>query len=605
MLLTDGGVDGVQTSAQSRILRVTVRVSAAVAVWAYFVAALVLDARRALPLTLCVLALLAYAGALRVRRRYGARLARLQPAWCARLAPPPPHRARAVGAGVAAVLVGAHLAVVAALGARSAESWTACAGLAVLVGGCWACSRARREVNWPLVGRAFALQFWLGVLLLRTDGGLGAVSWVACGVQGLVGHARVGALFCFGDLVVGSSMDFSALPVTIFFSAICQVLMYLGLLQVGFLHVGGALRRLLGCSRSEAVCATANVFLGMTEAPLLVRPLLASMTPSELHCVMAGGFASVAGSVLAAYIAMGVPGAPLIASSVMSAPAAIGVAKLLYPSPRDAAACRRAIRRATPPAVELSAAVAESINGAASAPAAAPAPASTPAAADGGAVATEKEAEAEAEAEAEEEDDGANMMPSMATNVFEAAADGAIGAVPLVACITATLIAFLALVSLLDAAVGWLASLIDIELTFTRLLGWLFFPFAVLIGVPLPDCELVGRLIGTKTASNEFVAYSLLAEAIAAGELSARAAQAAAVALCGFANLGSCGIMLGGLSALAPTRKPDLAQGVLSAMVSGTLATMSSAAVASALYHAEAHGDPPAAPEALECGGAT
>jgi CNT family concentrative nucleoside transporter len=342
----------------------------------------------------------------------------------------------------------------------------------------------------------------------------------------------------------------------------------------------------------------------MTEAPLLVRPLLASMTPSELHCVMAGGFASVAGSVLAAYIAMGVPGAPLIASSVMSAPAAIGIGKLLYPSPRDAAACRRAIRRATPPAVELSAAVAESINGAASAPAAAPAPASTPAAADGGAVATEKEAEAEAEAE--EEDDGANMMPqSTATNVFEAAADGAIGAVPLVACITATLIAFLALVSLLDAAVGWLASLIDIELTFTRLLGWLFFPFAVLIGVPLPDCELVGRLIGTKTASNEFVAYSLLAEAIAAGELSARAAQAAAVALCGFANLGSCGIMLGGLSALAPTRKADLAQGVLSAMVSGTLATMSSAAVASALYHAEAHGDQPAAPEALECGGAT
>ena len=135
-------------------------------------------------------------------------------------------------------------------------------------------------------------------------------------------------------------------------------------------------------------------------------------------------------------------------------------------------------------------------------------------------MATEKEAEAEAEAEAEEEDDGANMMPSMATNVFEAAADGAIGAVPLVACITATLIAFLALVSLLDAAVGWLASLIDIELTFTRLLGWLFFPFAVLIGVPLPDCELVGRLLGTKTASNEFVAYSLLAEAIAAGELS-------------------------------------------------------------------------------------
>ena len=198
-----------------------------------------------------------------------------------------------------------------------------------------------------------------------------------------------------------------------------------------------------------------------------------------------------------------------------------------------------------------------------------------------------------------------SMMPSMATNVFEAAADGAIGAVPLVACITATLIAFLALVSLLDAAVGWLASLIDIELTFTRLLGWLFFPFAVLIGVPLPDCELVGRLLGTKTASNEFVAYSLLAEAIAAGELSARAAQAAAVALCGFANLGSCGIMLGGLSALAPTRKPDLAQGVLSAMVSGTLATMSSAAVASALYHAEAHGDQPAAPEALECGGAT
>ena len=207
---------------------------------------------------------------------------------------------------------------------------------------------------------------------------------------------------------------------------------------------------------------------------------------------------------------------------------------------------------------------------------------------------------------AEEEDDSAAMMPkSTATNVFEAAADGAIGAVPLVACITATLIAFLALVSLLDAAVGWLASLIDIELTFTRLLGWLFFPFAVLIGVPLPDCELVGRLLGTKTASNEFVAYSLLAEAIAAGELSARAAQAAAVALCGFANLGSCGIMLGGLSALAPTRKADLAQGVLSAMVSGTLATMSSAAVASALYHAEAHGDQPAAPEALECGGAT
>jgi len=224
---------------------------------------------------------------------------------------------------LAALAVACHLCVIAALSGFAAERWWPVLGMALIVLGCYAGSKDRGAIRWRPVAAGLALQFWLSVLLLRTSFGLAAVRWTASQVSALLGFAGIGAAFvlCGSSTgFVGCAMPLSSfwafivLSVTIFFASLCSVLLHVGVLQVVFGRLGGALSALLGVSRAEAICAVANIFLGQTEAPLLVRPILGRLNDSQLHCVMAGGFASVAGSTLGAYILMGAPATHLLAA---------------------------------------------------------------------------------------------------------------------------------------------------------------------------------------------------------------------------------------------------------------------------------------------------
>lgn len=194
-----------------------------------------------------------------------------------------------------------HLIVALALGATTIQHWAAITGLGCLILGCFVCSSDRQSVRWRPVLCGLFVQFWIGVLSLRTPIGAAAVQWAACQVSALLAHADFGAHFVFGS-ATASVWAFSVLPVTIFFSSLCAILLHLGVLPIVFNEVGGVLAELLAVSRAEAICAVANVFLGQTEAPLLIRPLLSKLDESQLHCVMTSGFASVAGSTLGAYI---------------------------------------------------------------------------------------------------------------------------------------------------------------------------------------------------------------------------------------------------------------------------------------------------------------
>ena len=613
--------------------QLVLRATFGIVLFVYTIAALAVSGTRAMPIVAVELVLLSYT-ALLYSRRHNIRL----PRWPTPSMPAQPELRALL---LAAVLL-FHVVVVALLGAFTAERWLPVLGLGVLVAGCYFGSCNRHAVRWRTVGTALAMQFWLAILMLRLPVGMDAIGSVACGAQALLFHANAGASFVFGP-AVATVWAFKVLPITIFFSSFCSVLLHLNVLQAVFGEVGGALAKVLGTSRAEAVCAVSNVFLGQTEAPLVLRPIIGRLTPSQLHCVMTGGFASVAGSTLGAYILMGVPATHLLAASVLSAPAALATSKLLHPDPppppprarpparrrepADDCACGSA--HATPPTAAhrigarsagtdgvtlmglpsggsggLPREVVPSV-GAVDAEAAFAArrfetdtPPPTPAAR--AAARADEVDEMEEGAERAEGDEGTDVdvapppdeLPrSTSESVVQAAAEGAINAVPLTACIATTLIAFLALISLLDSWVGYLGALVGVtNLSFTRILGWLFYPVALLMGVPTAECVFVGELLGIKMAANEFVAYARLGAAIEAGTVSRRALVIASYALCGFANLGSMGIMVGGLSILAPQKREVLCQEVMRALVAGTLACFATACVAGAVYDVDAEG---------------
>ena len=582
----------------------------------YTIAAIVASGSRSLPFIAIEIAIVAYLMLLRLRRHRNLQIK------CPALPTQPIVRVVCV-----CIVIAFHLVVVALLGPFSSERWLPVFGLALLITGCYAASKNRRAVRWRIVGTGLTLQFWLCVFMLRVPAGMNAVGYAACGAQALLAHANAGAEFVFGS-TVSSVWAFKVLPITVFFSSLCSVLLHLNVLQTLFNEVGGALSTLVGTSRAEAVCAVANVFLGQTEAPLLLRPIIGALTPSQLHCVMAGGFASVAGSTLGAYILMGVPATHLLAASVLSAPAALATAKLLHPdalpppsraAPRplagrdegaeDGAAAHRRVATdgivlvSMPPAVggglprEVMPAAGVIEDGLPDASAMPHAPVAgedaTPSSPSSPVFRTGRGG-VEASDDAGDDAVGAAAPPdvlpsSMSGSVVQAAADGAVNAVPLTACIAATLIAFLALLSLLDSCVGYLGALVGIaDLSFTRLLGWLFYPVALLMGVPPSECAFVGELLGIKMAANEFVAYARLGAAVDAGTVSRRALVISSYALCGFANLGSMGIMVGGLSILAPQKRNVLCAEVLRALIAGTLACFATACVAGAVYDVDA-----------------
>jgi len=420
-------------------------------------------------------------------------------------------------------------------------------GLAVLM------SYDRKRINWRLVASGVALQVGFGLIVLKTDVGRAFFQTLGGWISALLGFQEQGARFVFGNLVqsnvpvgtpaangaldttagfianTGAFFAFSVLPTIIFFSALMSVLYYLGVMQWIVKGLAWGMQKTLGTSGAETLSASGNIFLGQTEAPLLIKPFVGRMTQSELMTVMVGGFATVAGGVLAAYVGMlaGIlPGiaAHLLAASVMNAPAGLYLAKILRPETEV-------------PVTQGSLSFGE----------------------DSGIV---KEG-----------------------SVIEAAANGASQGVQLAINVAAMLMAFVALVAMLNAGLGWVGGLMGIEnLSLQLILGTILRPLAWVMGVPWQDTAYVGGLIGLKTSLNEFVAYAQFAGDLGSGvALEPRSAIILTYALLGFANFSSIAIQIGGIGGLAPERRGEIAKFGLKAMIAGNLAAFISASLAGML----------------------
>ncbi|KAG0723856.1 Sodium/nucleoside cotransporter 2 [Chionoecetes opilio] len=368
-----------------------------------------------------------------------------------------------------------------------------------------------------------ALQFILGLVILRWPLGRAVFQCAGDKVSAFLAFTDAGSAFVFGKLVSEDHIfAFQVLSVILFFSFCIQILYYLGVMQWVVLRVGWFLQVTIGTTACESVNAAANIFLGMTEAPLLIKPYIPDMTKSELHAVLTGGFATIAGSVLAAYISFGVDASHLLSASVMSAPAALGFAKLFYPETKPTKTSFKDLR----------------------------------------------------------------IIKGEEANWLHAAMVGVTNAIPLVANIAANLVSFYAFIALCSSILNWSCTLVGVEqgvCSLENLFGWIFMPLAWVMGVQWSECGLVGELIGLKTIVNEFVAYAKLAEMKTAGLLSKRAEIIATYALCGFSNISSIGINLGGFGAMAPSRRGDLAKVVVRAMIAGSCACFLTASIAGAL----------------------
>lgn len=394
-------------------------------------------------------------------------------------------------------------------------------GLLVLMGAAWLLSSHRRRVSLRPVAGGLALQFVLAVAILKTTPGRRLFEWVGEVFRELLGFVDEGSVFVFGDSFPSSNIAFRVLPTIIFFAALTSVLYHFGVLPRLVRLVGLVMQRTLRTSGAESLCSAANIFVGLTEAPLVVRPYLASMTRSELMSVMVGGFATIAGGVLAAYVGMGIDPTHLVTASVISAPAALLTAKILEPEtgvPRTMGDATLDVR-------------------------------------------------------------------SDSVNVVHAITTGTTDGVKLAINVGAMLIVFLAFIALLNSVLGAVGSWVGQEWSLEGLLGILFWPLAWVLGVESGDCGRVGELLGVKIAANEFIAYDRMAKWAEEGvsPISERSRTIATYALCGFANLGSIGIQLGGLGPLVPERRAELARLAVRAMLGGAIAGFMTACVAGIL----------------------
>ncbi|EGR1858921.1 MULTISPECIES: NupC/NupG family nucleoside CNT transporter [Vibrio] len=400
-------------------------------------------------------------------------------------------------------------------------------GMAVLLGIAVLLSSNRKAINLRTVGGAFAIQFSLGAFILYVPWGQELLRGFSDAVSNVINYGNDGTGFLFGNLVnfsvdgLGFIFAFKVLPTLIFFSALISVLYYLGVMQWVIRILGGGLQKALGTSRAESMSAAANIFVGQTEAPLVVRPFVPKMTQSELFAVMCGGLASIAGGVLAGYASMGVKIEYLVAASFMAAPGGLLFAKLMMPE-------------------------------------------------------TEKAQDHEDIAL-----DGGDDKPA---NVIDAAAGGASAGLQLALNVGAMLIAFIGLIALINGMLGGIGGWFGMpELKLEMLLGWLFAPLAFLIGVPWNEATVAGEFIGLKTVANEFVAYSQFAPYLTEAApvvLSEKTKAIISFALCGFANLSSIAILLGGLGSLAPKRRGDIARMGVKAVIAGTLSNLMAATIA-------------------------
>lgn len=384
----------------------------------------------------------------------------------------------------------------------------------------YALSSDRKHINWRTVLGALAIQIALGAFVLYLPFGKDVLLSVSNAVNTLLGYANDGISFMFGKVSDKQNMGFvfaiHVLPVIVFFSSLIAVLYHLGVMGFVINVIGGALKRVLGTSQPESLCATANIFVGQTEAPLVVRPFIANMTRSELFAIMVGGMASIAGSILAGYAGIGIELKYLIAASFMSAPAGLLMAKLILPETHQT---------------------------------------------------TENIEQLE------------HFKEERKVNLIDAAAEGAINGVLLAINVGAMLIAFVALIALVNGLLSYFGGFLGFpDLTLQSILGYIFQPLAYLIGVSWEESQIAGSFLGQKLVINEFVAYLDFTQY--KDQLSQHTQVIVTFALCGFANLSSIAILLGGVGSMAPNRRSDLASLGMKALLAASLANLMSAAIA-------------------------
>ena len=393
-------------------------------------------------------------------------------------------------------------------------------GMAVIIGLALLLSENRRAIRLKTVVPAFLTQAAIAGLILYFPPGQAFLNAMVAAVQNVIDYGRVGAVFVFGDLARdngGFSIAFHLLPVIIFFSALMSTLYYLGIMQKLVTFLGGGIHRLLGTSKTESMCAVANIFIGHSESPLVIRPYLKDLTRSELFAVMTGGMAAISGAIMAAYAAMGINLGYLIAASFMAAPGGLLMAKIIKPETEHS---------------EL------------------------------------------------EIEHVQFSGPGKVVNIFEAVGNGTLDGLKLAANVGAMLIAFVAMIALINGLLGGIGGWFGIEeLTLQGILGKLLAPLAWLIGVPWHEAAAAGSLIGQKFIMTEFIAYLSFSEIM--DTLSAHTQVIVTFALCGFANLTSIAILLGGMGSLVPQRRQDIAALGFMAVLAGTLSNLMSAVLAS------------------------
>lgn len=383
-------------------------------------------------------------------------------------------------------------------------------------------SNNRKAINFRTVGGALLIQIAIGAFILYVPAGRAVLKGMADAIGRVIDYGNEGINFLFGGLADPSKFGFifavKVLPTIIFFSALISLLYYVGVMQWVIKIIGGALQKLLGTSKAESMSAAANIFVGQTEAPLIVKPYIGKMTESELFAIMCGGLASIAGSVMAGYAGMGVPLTYLIAASFMAAPAGLLFAKILIP-------------------------------------------------------------------QTENFDDSLERVEvEKPANILDAAASGASAGLKLAVNVGAMLIAFVALIALLNGLLGGIGGWFNMpQLSLGSIFGWIFRPLAWVIGVPWDEAGIAGQMIGTKLAINEFVGYLEFAPYLSADatvQLTEKTKAIVTFALCGFANFSSIAILIGGLGGMAPNRRGDIARLGIKAVIAGSLANLMSATIA-------------------------
>ena len=397
------------------------------------------------------------------------------------------------------------------------------AGILVLLSIALAMSNNRKAISWQLVTWGLGIQLLFAIIILKTPVGVPFFGAIDIGIKNLLSFSDAGSDFLFKSFRNGVVEDqlmnfaFRILPTLIFFSSLIAVLYHVGIMQFIVKWIARVMQKSMATSGSETLCVSGNIFVGQTEAPLLVRPFISKMTKSELMAIMVSGFATVAGGVMAMYVSIlgDIPGIAghLLAASIMSAPAALVIAKIIYPETETS------------------------------------------------------ETFGDIKIALDKKDD----------NIMEALSNGATNGMKLAANVAAMLVAFVAIIAMVNAILGLM------DLSLQQILGWIFSPLAWVMGVPWNEAGIIGSLMGEKLVLTELIAYGDLAELMAANSISDRSAIIASYALCGFANFASVGIQLGGIGGIAPERRKDLAKLGLKAMFGGALASWLTATIAGLL----------------------